>query len=42
MKSIEAELTVKPIDCLNYIDGKYVPLENDEKFENINLATEEK
>jgi len=35
-------MTIKPIDCLHFIDGKYVPSLNGKTFDNINPATEEK
>ncbi|WP_232699294.1 aldehyde dehydrogenase [Brevibacillus daliensis] len=34
-------LKTKPIDCLHFIDGKYVPSQNEKTFLNINPATEE-
>ncbi len=33
---------VKPIDCLHFIDGKFVPSLDGKTFDNINPATEEK
>jgi len=35
-------MTIKPIDCLHFIDGQYVPSLNGKTFDNINPATEEK
>jgi len=32
----------KPINCLHFINGKYVPSLNQKEFENINPATEER
>ena len=32
---------VKAIDCLHFINGQFVPLNQEKKFENINPATEE-
>lgn len=36
------QTTVKPIDCLHFIDGKFVPSFDGKTFDNINPATEEK
>lgn len=35
------EKVTKGIDCLHWINGKYVPLKNGKTFDNINPATEE-
>lgn len=34
-------IKTKPIDCLHFIDGKYVPSKSEKTFVNINPATEE-
>ncbi|ERI10436.1 aldehyde dehydrogenase [Aneurinibacillus aneurinilyticus] len=34
-------IKTKPIDCLHFIDGKYVPSKNGKTFTNINPATEQ-
>lgn len=41
MKFTELKKEIKPIDCLHYIEGKFVPSKNRKTFKNINPATEE-
>jgi len=41
IEQVVAKNTVKPIDCLHFINGEYVPSTNGKVFQNINPATKE-
>ena len=41
IEQVVAPKTVKPINCLHFINGEYVPSTSGKVFENINPATKE-
>lgn len=41
LEEIKLSSPVKPINCLHFINGQYVPSLNEKTFDNINPATEE-